>query len=308
MDSITELTQYHKALGEPTRLRIVAILATGSELRVSEIVEILEMGQSRISRHLRILADAGIVTQRKSGTWTFCALAKTGASGEMLSATLPHLYSPPADATRTESVLAQRKDETIRFFEDVAADWDELKRRVFDGIDPDEIAASGFSDSGVVADLGCGNARLAELLSSRGIRVIGVDNAPAMVANARNRHHNDKNIEFRLGDVEHLPLRDDEVDGAALSFVLHHLAVPAQAIAEAARVTGPAGRIVVSEFAPHDDERLRETHGDRWLGIEETQVVQWMEQSRLRVTKIDRQELKEHKQMYTVHAVTPTRR
>lgn len=299
MASHTELVALHKALGDPTRLRMLSIL-DGHELRVSEIVEILDMGQSRISRHLRILADAEVITQRRSGVWTFCSIREDGPYRGLVEATLSLLEVSEQDAARTASVVAARRSETIEFFDTRAGQWETMKRRLFGSVDPDAIAVRLAAGCPSVADLGCGDGRLVEMLAAAGSRVIGVDNAPAMIRHARTRHRDRREAEFRLGDVEHLPLGDGEVSCAVLSLVLHHLAVPALAIGEAARVVEPGGSVLVIEFGPHGDEALRTAHGDRLLGVEQDRVIEWAERSDLTVAETATYTLGDGKELFSI--------
>ncbi len=269
--SLSALTAAFKALGDPTRLRILGVLA-GVELRVSEIVEVLQMGQSRVSRHLRILVEVEMLRSRSSGVWTFYSIRQGGPYAPIIREALSSLPENREDLARREMVLTSRREETRRFFDTRAGQWESMKRRIFGKTDPDSIVCELIgSDAKSVADLGCGEGRLVELMARRvGVagRVIGVDNAPAMIEYARTRLAHLDNVEFRLGDIEHLPFRDAEVRVAVLSLVLHHLLRPTESIAEAVRVVAPGGVIIVAEFAVHANEALRDAHGDRWLGIE----------------------------------------
>jgi ArsR family transcriptional regulator len=277
MTSIASLTTAFKALGDPTRLRILRILS-GSELRVSEIVDILEMGQSRISRHLKILVDAGMLTARRSGVWTFYSIDPSSPYAETVSRAVASAAGDEEDLRRRGEILSKRRDETKEFFDSRAGRWESMKRHIFGGLDLEALVLECVpSGSSSIADLGCGEGRLVELASKRAGLVIGVDNAPAMVEYARSLHSATRGVEFRLGDIEHLPLKDDEVEAAIMSLVLHHLAQPAEAITEAARVIASDGVIVTAEFTPHDSEALRGAHGDRWLGIDPVLIEEWLE-------------------------------
>lgn len=299
--SLQRFTTAYKALGDPTRLRILMILSD-CELRVGEIVEILAMGQSRISRHLRIMVEAGILSARRSGVWTFYCMDPHNQLREIVNRTTSFLESNPVDLRRREEILAQRRRETKEFFDDRAGEWEAMKKGIFGRIDPDDVVAKMVPPCRTVADIGCGEGRLLELVSNRAESVIGVDNSSAMVEYARSRFSSNARIEVRLGDVEHLPIGDGEVDTACMSLVLHHLPRPSEAIAELSRVLSPGGRAIVAELTPHAIERLREIHGDRWLGVETEQIESWLIQSGFTIESTDMHELADSNSLQCITA------
>jgi ubiquinone/menaquinone biosynthesis C-methylase UbiE/DNA-binding transcriptional ArsR family regulator len=301
MSTAEHITALHKSLGDPTRLRILAVL-DGSELRVSEIVEILDMGQSRISRHLRILVESGVLTLRRSGVWTFYQIDEGGAFRSIVEESVSLLPGHEHDIARKERVLAERRDETRLFFDGRATQWETMKRQLLGDVDPDRIALESISGFDSVADLGCGDGGLVSLMSESTGTVIGVDNAPAMIEYARRRLESRRGVEFRLGEVEHLPMKDGEVECAVMSLVLHHLPAPGLAIREAVRVIGKSGRLVILEFGAHEHEYFRDAHGDRWLGIDGSRIVEWIEEYNCIVEEYEEYALPEELVLHSIIA------
>ena len=286
VEQAVDIASAARALGDPTRLRILGIL-TGAELTVSEIVEILEMGQSRVSRHIKILADSSMIEGRRSGVWIFYSRSEHGPYETLVQSSLS-LMNPSSDISRREGVMLNRREETTAFFNDRAAAWEEMKHRIFVGLEPDLLVAEIATGYRSIADLGCGQGRLASFLAESAEVVVGVDNSQSMLEIARGRAEQTIGLEFRLGDIEHLPMRDSEVECAILSLVLHHLPRPEEALAEAARVVAIGGSIVILEFEPHSNEELRRLHGDRWLGIEQSRIVTWLDNLNFKITKKER--------------------
>ena len=266
MDSFTEK---FKALGDPVRLRITALLIDG-ELSVNEITGILGMGQSRISRHLKILTDCGILIMRRDGLWAFYSAACSGPGGEFLSA-LTFIFDGKdllADRGRADAVRKERAKMTAAFFDSVASDWDDLKKGAIGAIDLNREISVRLNGSAVIADLGCGNGDLAIHLMDNGYTVIGVDSSKKMIdAAGKKAASRGFSPDFRIGQLEHLPLRDGEADAAVLSMVLHHVVYPAEVIQEVSRVVHSGGSIVAADYDAHTVEAMREKHHDRRLGF-----------------------------------------
>jgi ArsR family transcriptional regulator len=276
-----------KALADSTRLRLMQI-ARHFELSVNEIVDIMAMGQSRISRHLKILAEAGLMRARRDGLWTFYAAADTREAARLLEAIASLLDGRgefAADRKRAARLLADRTLASRRFFDTVAEDWGEMKRRIIGEASLDRMIAKHLPPCEVVADLGCGSGDLLEMLQRHAKLVIGVDRSPRMLREARQRFsHAASPVELRLGELEHLPLREAEADAAVINMVLHHLPEPEKGIAEAHRVLPPGGTLLVVDLRAHHDESLRTRYHDRWLGFEETAVEDWLGRLGFRVT------------------------
>jgi len=272
-----DLLIYCKALADETRLRLARLLMR-HELAVAEIVAVLGMGQSRVSRHLKILADSSLISFRRDGLWVFYKAEADGAGGDFLRRIEPFFEAAPvyvADLVSASEVLAERGRATTKLFNELAPGWNRLIREVLGDLDLPGAIGRVFPEAASAADLGCGAGALLPMLLTKAARVIGVDNSAKMLAEAKKRVQG-RPVSLRMGDVEHLPLGDAEVEAAAASLVFHHLADPLQAAREAFRVIAPGGTFVVADFLKHDNESLRKRMGDRWLGFTPAQITAWL--------------------------------
>jgi ubiquinone/menaquinone biosynthesis C-methylase UbiE/DNA-binding transcriptional ArsR family regulator len=277
-----------KAAGEETRLRILALVAE-AELTVSDLTDILRQSQPRISRHLKLLAEAGLVERFREGTWAFFRLAEHGNGATVARALIDHLN--PADQTiardraRLASVRAGRAAAAQAYFRAHAAQWDRIRKlHVTDDAVEDAIrAALGDKPFRSLLDLGTGTGRMLELFCPEIERGLGLDLSLDMLQLARDRLERAglKNCSVRQGDIYDLPLANDSFDVVILHQVLHFLDDGARAIHEAARVLRPGGRLLVVDFAPHEQEFLREQFAHRRLGFARETVSQWMTSSGL---------------------------
>jgi ubiquinone/menaquinone biosynthesis C-methylase UbiE len=275
-----------KALADDTRLRLFQLLRV-YELNVNEVVEALGMGQSRVSRHLKILSEAGLLTARRDGTWTFYR-SSTGPETARFAAAVgdPVGGAFARDLARARRIRDERARESRRFFDSVAGDWREMKRSLLGEADLDAFILKHLPRCVVAADLGCGSGEQIPILLKKADRVIGVDRAPRMLEEARRRNPAESRsgvLELRQGELERLPFRDDEVDCALICLALHHLPEPAAGIVEAVRILKPGGTLVVVEWAAHHDETLRTRFNDRWLGFEPSLVEKWLKDAGLSV-------------------------
>jgi ubiquinone/menaquinone biosynthesis C-methylase UbiE/DNA-binding transcriptional ArsR family regulator len=277
-----------KAAGEETRLRILALVAE-AELTVSDLTDILRQSQPRISRHLRLLAEAGLVERFREGTWAFFRLAEHGNGATVARALVDHLN--PADQiiardrARLASVRAARATAAQAYFREHAAEWDRIRKlHVADDAVEDAIRASlGDKPFRSLLDLGTGTGRMLELFGPEIERGLGLDLSLDMLQLARDRLERAgfKNCSVRQGDIYDLPLANASFDVVILHQVLHFLDDGARAIHEAARVLRPGGRLLVVDFAPHEQEFLREQFAHRRLGFARETVSQWMTSSGL---------------------------
>ncbi|MFC1852937.1 ArsR/SmtB family transcription factor [candidate division CSSED10-310 bacterium] len=273
---------YFKALADETRLRLLNVLAH-FELNVNEIVDVMQMGQSRISRHLKILADANLVASRRDGLWVFYSLIKEGTGKEFVQANQFLMESEPVlqdDIRRTRQVIADRSLKSVQFFDAIAGDWTALKREIMGDFDLSGEIVRRIPKDGLTVDLGCGNGDLLHVLEGSGIPVIGVDRSIKMLEVARKSSENG-GLEFdlRIGELEHLPLRDREVGTAILNMVLHHLHSPIDCLKEVHRVLEPRGTLIIAEFLAHNNEYMRQKYHDRWLGFTQEKIGQWLRES-----------------------------
>jgi ubiquinone/menaquinone biosynthesis C-methylase UbiE/DNA-binding transcriptional ArsR family regulator len=277
-----------KAAGEETRLRVLALLSE-AELTVSDLTDILRQSQPRISRHLKLLAEAGLIERFREGTWAFFRLSEQGGGAEVARALLARLN--PADPTiardrdRLASVRAARAAAAQAYFRAHAAEWDRIRKLHVADASVEEAIRSALGDKPFrsLLDLGTGTGRMLELFGAEIERGLGLDLSLDMLLLARDRLERAglKHCSVRQGDIYDLPLGNDSFDVVILHQVLHFLDDGARAIREAARVLRPGGRLLVVDFAPHELEFLREQHAHRRLGFAPETVTQWMTASGL---------------------------
>jgi ArsR family transcriptional regulator len=267
------------ALADPTRARNVHVLE-GQELTVSDICAVLQLPQSTVSRHLKLLADDGWVTGRADGTSRRYRVPPLAADRrrlwELVRAEIAATPTARHDATRLGDILAERRSRSQEFFSSAALEWDALRTELYGRRLEETVGFGLLDDRWTVGDLGCGTGQLAAGLAPFVNRVIAVDESKAMLAAARTRLAGLRNVEVRRGDLVSLPLRDGELDAAVLVLVLHHAVDPARALAEAARVVRPGGRVLVIDMLPHDREEYRDRMGHLWTGFAEDAMHEWL--------------------------------
>jgi ubiquinone/menaquinone biosynthesis C-methylase UbiE/DNA-binding transcriptional ArsR family regulator len=277
-----------KAAGEETRLRVLALLGE-AELTVSELTDILRQSQPRISRHLKLLAEAGLVERFREGTWAFFRLAESGGGAAIARALLDHLdREDPVvarDRARLASVRHARADAAQAYFRAHAAEWDRIRKLHVPDEAVEQAIRAALADEPFrsLLDLGTGTGRMLELFGPDMERGLGLDLSLDMLHLARHRLERAglRNCSVRQGDIYDLPLPDDSFDVVILHQVLHFLDDGTRAIQEAARVLRPGGRLLVVDFAPHEEEFLREQYAHRRLGFAPETVTQWMTASGL---------------------------
>ncbi|MBM3558447.1 MAG: metalloregulator ArsR/SmtB family transcription factor [Alphaproteobacteria bacterium] len=271
-----------RAAAEPTRLRLLTLCAQG-ELTVAELTQILGQSQPRLSRHLRLLCEAGLLLRAQEGTHAFFRLARGGVAGELVQMLLDRLPTGDAvianDLRRLGVVRQQRAVAADAYFRLNALDWDRLRALHIDESEVEHALASLLPVGRVrcLLDIGTGTGRMLQLLAGSADELVGLDSSRDMLAVARARLDRDglRNCSLRLGDMYRLPWDDGTFDAAVLHMVLHYAGEPEAAIAEAARVLAPGGRLVVADFAPHALEELRENHAHRRLGFPDGEVEGW---------------------------------
>src|SRR3974390_37769 len=273
-----------RALSDPTRLRIVGLLER-DELSVNELQEITRLGQSRISTHLGLLQDSGLVQSRREGKRTFYKLSPpaNGVAGEFIQLAIRGAKELPehgADQINLKRILSRRREQAQAYFNHVAGrfgrvygpgrSWEAFGHLLLRILPPL-----------VVADLGSGEGLLSELLARRCRKVIAVDNSEKIFAfgadKAKKNHL--KNLEFRQGDLQNPPIENETVDLVILSQALHHAVEPAKAIAGAKQILKTGGQLMILDLARHKFERAHELYGDRWLGFAESDLHEWLEQA-----------------------------
>jgi ubiquinone/menaquinone biosynthesis C-methylase UbiE/DNA-binding transcriptional ArsR family regulator len=279
---MNELLMGLRAAAEPTRLRLLVLCAQG-ELTVSDLTDILGQSQPRVSRHLKLLCDAGLLDRFREGTWVFYRLAQRARAGDL--ARLVVELVPEADATlaldreRLAAIKHQRAAQAMAYFRANAAQWDSIRslyvaEREVEAALQKLLPAAGLRD---LLDIGTGTGRVLELFASQVERAVGIDLSREMLAVARVNleRANLRNCSLRQADMYQLPLPGASFDAVVIHQVLHYAERPAQVIAEAARVLRPEGRLVVVDFAPHELEFLRTEHAHRRLGFGDAEVVAW---------------------------------
>lgn len=291
-----------RALADPTRLRLLGVLER-SELSVHELQEITQLLQSRISTHLALLQDAGLVQSRREGKRAFYRLTEPAEAGvrgplDLGLHAAKELPEHEADAANLRRVLALRENQAKLLFNQIAGRFDrsygpgrswqafgQMLLRLLPGLD--------------YADLGSGEGLLSELLALRARRVIAVDNSENIIAfgAAKARKAGLGNLEFRLGDLENPPIDRESIDVVVLSQALHHAGDPRRALRSAYEILRPHGQILVLDLRQHAFDQARELYGDRWLGFAESDLTRWLEAAGFRdpeITVVAREEHPPH--------------
>ena len=285
-----ELQRIFKTLSDPTRMRILRLLKI-EELMVQELMEVLGMAQSRVSRHLSILREAGLLTDRRDGTYVFYRFVpqdkEPWRSGWQL---IEDQLSEDPTARRDDSLLAQviekRSFQANGFFDALGPEWDVI-RKVFNDEALRARAISRLVPRNLhVADVGTGTGILACELARLGLRVTGFDRSSRMLEAARNHIQNESfpspgGVELKLGEAERLPEEDNRMDAAFAHMVLHYVASPKEVVKEMARIIKPGGRIVIVEFVEHDNEWMTQELDITWKGFEIEEVRDWFEYAHL---------------------------
>jgi ArsR family transcriptional regulator len=269
-----------RVLADPNRLRILLLLGS-EELSVAELQEILAMGQSTISTHLSQLKLVKLVQDRRTGKSSLYRLLKSDAVvAELLAQARKEIREARTDQTAMRRVLKKRQDKMRAFFDSVAGRLgkDYVPGKSWKGV---AEALLRLLPPMVIADLGAGEGAFALLLAERAKKVIAVDTSAKMIEVGREQASRNgiKNIEFRLGDMEELPIRDAKVDLVFFSQSLHHALHPDRAVREANRILRPGGRIVILDLAKHRFEEARELYADEWLGFSEPELEAMLEEA-----------------------------
>jgi ArsR family transcriptional regulator len=284
-----------KACADETRIRLLNILIN-HELSVNEIVDMMGMGQSRISRHLKILLDAGLLKCRRDGVWAFYSGAASGHGKSFINAMMPMLSLDETlkkDLVTASGIIEERTRTSRQFFNRIAGQWDRLKTEILGGFDLDRKIGELLPECDKAADLGCGTGDLLSVLKMRARKVIGVDSSSEMLKEARNRPgFCGDSVDLRLGELEHLPMGDREVTAAVLSMALHHIQDPFQVIKEAGRILEKDGMFIIAEYGKHSDESMRQKYGDLWLGFHQDEIKNWLENAGFRISGTETFELR----------------
>ncbi|MDH3690215.1 MAG: metalloregulator ArsR/SmtB family transcription factor [Gammaproteobacteria bacterium] len=272
-----------RAAGEPSRLRLLAILAR-NELTVSELTRILGQSQPRVSRHLKLLCEAGLVDRHQEGTWVFYRVTDHGIAAEIARSVIswisPDDSALGSDLERLESVCQEHAAAAAVYFRDNAKYWDRIRRLYVAESKVERAMENAVSDMQIddLLDLGTGTGRVLEVFGSRIKRGLGIDLSREMLAIARAHLESVRltHCQVRHGDIFHLPGMPASMDVVVIHHVLHFLDNPAQAVAAAARTLKASGRLLIVDFAPHQLEFLRTEFAHRRLGFSDEEVRGWL--------------------------------
>ena len=288
------LADRFQALADPTRLRIVALLRL-MELSVGELAQVLGQSQPRVSRHLKILADAGVLERRKEGNWVFLTLAEpehvhplVGLIDAWADGATQALFA--SDSARPESIRAERAEAANRYFAGHAEVWDQIRSLHVAESEVERAIDRALCNRplGRLVDVGTGTGRMIELFGPRAAHAIGIDRSSDMLRLARVKlEAAGISSSLRQGDMYALPLADQSADSVIIHQVLHYAHSPASAVSEAARVLAPGGTLLVVDFAAHEREELRSTDAHIRLGFEDEVMAGWFASAGLEIDRIE---------------------
>lgn len=289
--AMPRLLDHMTALADPVRCRMLLLLER-HELTVTELCAVLQLPQSTVSRQLKTLADDGWVTSRRDGTSRYYGLVPTlGTAAARLWPLIREQASQTTaaeqDLRRTEAILAERRSTSVAFFSSAAGQWDHLRGELFGQQFQHEAVLAMLDPRLRVGDLGCGTGQFAALVAPYVARVIAVDGSPEMLTAAETRLATVANVDVRRGALEALPIADQDLDLAVMALVLHHVPDLARALAEAARVLVPAGRLIVIDMLPHDRAEYQQQMGHVWLGFAGPQIARALETAGFTAVRID---------------------
>jgi ArsR family transcriptional regulator len=287
------LADRFQALADPTRLRIVALLRL-MELSVGELAQVLGQSQPRVSRHLKILADVGVLERRKEGSWVFLTLAQAERVDPLFAlidgwadAATQSLFA--SDAARTESIRAERAEAANRYFTGHAGVWDQIRSLHVAESEVERAIDTALCNRplGRLVDIGTGTGRMIELFGPRAVHAVGIDRSSEMLRLARVKlEAAGIQSSLRQGDMYSLPLDDQSAESIIIHQVLHYAHSPAAAIAEAARVLAPGGTLLVVDFAAHEREELRASDAHIRLGFEDDVMAGWFAAAGLEIDQV----------------------
>lgn len=284
-----DLVSRISSLADPTRLRLLAVLHQGS-FSVSELSRCTSLSQPRVSHHLGILLRSQLVRVKREGVRAFYSREHRGPLAPVVERVLQLLEDPQvaADVERACRCLDARRHERREFFSSLAQTWPRDLERWIHLEGYRDLVLRLMPQVEVLADVGCGSGWLLPHLSSRAARIVGVDHAPEVLSKAKAAARgSDACCEFRLGEAEHLPLRDGEVEAVFMGLVLHHLPDPLRALEEASRVCRPGGWVVVVEPLAHGVQEAREELGSLWMGFQVQELADWLSQAGFFVDRVE---------------------
>lgn len=284
-----------RAAGEETRLRILGLLAQG-ELTVSEITQILSQSQPRVSRHLKLLCEAGLLLRFQEGTWAFYRLAEDGEAGTLSQTIAQRIPADniqhKRDLERLEDIRASRAELAASYFSKNAENWSQVRKLYVPEVEVEKklLEAVKGKDIHTLLDVGTGTGRILEVFAPHIEKGLGIDLSQDMLAVARTNfaEHELSHCQARQGDMYNIPAESASQDVVVIHQVLHYADQPEEVLREAARVLKPQGMLLVVDFAPHEMEELREQHAHRRLGFSEDEMGTWGKAAHLEQAKTKR--------------------
>lgn len=271
-----------KVLADGTRLRLLRILRQG-DFTVQDLMQILEMGQSRISRHLKLMSDARLLQVEKQGTWHYYRLSlEEGLFKDIWAALEPRLAQmeeQEKDAFGVSQVMSDRRQRNQEFFNRHAPEWDNLHVELLKLPDYQDLLLDMVPSGGLVVEVGVGTGSLLPSLAAKGDQVLGFDHSPAMIKLARTMVEEKQlgaKVDVRLAEMSHLPCADGSVHALVMNQVLHHAEQPVEVLREIARVLEPGGSLVVADLTRHCHDWARERLADQWLGFNQEELEKWL--------------------------------
>jgi len=278
-----------KLLADETRLRLLRILRQG-DFTVQDLTQILRMGQSRISRHLLLMSEAGLLKVEKQGTWRYYRLAPVNRAFQELwpvvEGHLPVITGYDEDSAGIHRVMAARRKRSQEFFDRHARDWDVLHVELLNLPDYQETLLAMLPPGGLMVEIGAGSGRLLPMLAGKADHLVGLDQSPAMVALAREtvaRHGLRDRVEIRLAEMSFLPFPMTSVQAVVMNQVLHHAEQPGEVLREVQRVLVHDGLLVLADLTRHELDWARDRLADQWLGFRRKELEAWLDEAGMRI-------------------------
>lgn len=292
---MTHLIDIFRALADPTRLRVVSLLRE-MDLAIGELAVVLDQSQPRVSRHVRILAEAGVIERHREGSWVFLRVPRSGPAASLIATLHNWPYTDleadqiAQDTARLVAVRADREIAAARYFAEHAEEWDAIRSRYVAESDVEAamLAMMQGRRIGQLLDIGTGTGRMAEIFGPAADHITALDRSPEMLRIARTKlTQQNLPVDLVQGDFLSLPLADGAVDMVVMHQVLHFAHEPERVIGEVGRVLKAGGHVLIVDFAPHNDEELRSVAAHARLGFSDTQMDNWFEAAGLQLEKIE---------------------